>query len=261
MHEKALANLQLKLQLGSAVEREEFRLSYQPIVDLQDRSIRGVEALIRWHHPERGMLSPGEFISQAEETGEIVQIGAWVLQQACKDFRRMLESSRTPLHLNVNVSSRQLDEPTFLGQLMQIIEESEITPDLLQLEITESVFLKNADQTGILFREIRKLGVKIAFDDFGTGYSSLSYVDKYPIDILKIDQSFVQRMCGSTVNANIVQMVIRLAQAAGMSVSAEGVETEEQAIVLQQYGCHLAQGYLYSRPQPLDRIVTMLKDG
>jgi diguanylate cyclase (GGDEF)-like protein/PAS domain S-box-containing protein len=254
----ALANLQLKLQLGAAVECGEFQLFYQPLVDLRDRSIRGVEALIRWNHPERGMLSPGEFISQAEETGLIVEIGGWVLRQACFDFNRLLQSSPVELHLNVNVSSRQLDDPDFLQQLIRVIQESEISPNLLQLEITESVFLKNADLTGTLFRQIRALGVKIAFDDFGTGYSSLSYVDKYPIDILKIDQSFVQQMCGSTVNANIVQMVIRLAQAAGMSVSAEGVETEEQAALLQEYGCPLAQGYLFSRPQSLHRILGML---
>jgi diguanylate cyclase (GGDEF)-like protein/PAS domain S-box-containing protein len=260
MHEKSVADLQLKVQLNAALERDEFELFYQPLVDLRDRSVRGVEALIRWNHPERGMLSPGEFIAQAEEMGLIVEIGLWVLRRACTDFRLLLDASPTAIHLNVNVSSRQLDDPEFLGDLIRAIEESAIDPALLQLEITESVFLKNAELAGMLFRQIRELGVKIAFDDFGTGYSSLSYVDKYPIDILKIDQSFVQKMCGSTVNANIVQMVIRLARAAGMSVSAEGVETEEQAVLLQKYGCTLAQGYLFSRPQPLHIILSMLAE-
>lgn len=261
MHQSAMADLQLKLQLSAALERGEFEVFYQPLVNLHDTSIQGVEALIRWNHPERGLLMPGEFITQAEDHGLIVQIGAWVLRKACADFGLMQRASRTDLRLNVNVSSRQLDEPTFLSELVLAIEESGISPAMLQLEITESVFLKDADKVGTLFRQIRALGVRIAFDDFGTGYSSLSYVDKFPIDTLKIDQSFVEHMGQSAVNANIVQMIVRLAQSAGMGVSAEGVETAEQAATLQEYGCPLAQGYLFGRPQPLQITLQMLVRG
>jgi diguanylate cyclase (GGDEF)-like protein/PAS domain S-box-containing protein len=261
MHEQVMADLQMKQQLRSAIDNDEFELYYQPLVRIHDRSIYGVEALIRWNHPEQGLLLPGAFIVQAEEMGFIVEIGSWVLRRACGDFSVLQEAAGDDLCLNVNVSSRQLDEPEFLDRLLSAIGDGGIPPHLLQLEITESVFLKDAATVGNLFKTVRALGVKIAFDDFGTGYSSLSYVDRYPIDLLKIDRSFVEHMDRSPLSANIVQMIIRLAQTAGMGVIAEGVETYVQADTLAAYGCANAQGYLYSYPVPLHEILTMLLSG
>lgn len=261
MHEEALSTLQAKLQLKAAVENNEFELYYQPLVNMRNLSIHGMEALIRWNHPARGLLGPHEFIQLAEDSGHIIAIGSWVLRQACSDFQGLQKTSTRDLMLSVNVSSRQLDEETFLAELSNIIEESGINPRVLQLEITESIFLKDAGRIGALFKQVRTLGVRIAFDDFGTGYSSLSYLEKYPIDTLKIDQSFVQHMRKGSVNADIVQLTIKLAQAIGMSVSAEGVEETEQALDLLEYGCAIAQGYLYSKPISLGGMAAMLSRG
>lgn len=261
MHRNAAVELLNKLELKTAVERHEFELHYQPLVNMKDQSICGVEALIRWNHPTRGFLAPGQFIPLAEEIGLIVSIGTWVLHQSCFDFRIMQRASQKPLYLSVNVSSRQLDEVSFFGDLERALRESGVAPKDLQLEITESIFLKEAERVGNLFRDIRALGVRIAFDDFGTGYSSLSYVEKFPIDTLKIDQSFVQHMVSNSVNADIVKMIIRLAHTTGMTVSAEGVETAEQADILSGYGCTLAQGFLYSRALSLNAMTRMLVCG
>jgi EAL domain-containing protein (putative c-di-GMP-specific phosphodiesterase class I) len=246
-------------QLQSAIEQDEFELYYQPLVDVRDRSVYGVEALIRWNHPERGLLEPGEFVQLAEETGSIVAIGSWVLRQACMDFRQMRLSSGSDLVLSVNVSSRQLDEPSFLSDLSDILEQTGVVPQSLQLEITESIFLRDSMRVGALLQAIRAMGVKIAFDDFGTGYSSLAYLERYPADVVKIDQFFVQRIGKGCVNADILGMIVRLAQAIGMSVSAEGVENREQARVLSGFGCNIAQGYLYSRPLCLSAMTSMLE--
>ena len=211
-------------QLQSALDHNEFELYYQPLIDNRDHSMHGVEALIRWHHPERGLLNPAEFIPSAEETGIIVAMGLWALRQACSDHRRLQQSSRGDLLLSVNVSTRQLEEPSFIADLADIIRQTGIAPRLLQLEITESIFLKDSLRIGGLFHAIRALGVKIAFDDFGTGYSSLNYLAAYPVDLVKIDQYFVQRMRKSYVHTEIVQLIVHLARNIGMSVSAEGVE-------------------------------------
>jgi EAL domain-containing protein (putative c-di-GMP-specific phosphodiesterase class I) len=220
--------------------------------------MHGVEALIRWHHPERGLLNPIDFIPLAEETGNIVAIGSWVLRQACLDHLRLQEFSRRDLLLSVNVSSLQLDEPAFISGLADIIQQTGIAPRLLQLEITESVFLRDSLRVGALLHAIRALGVKIAFDDFGTGYSSLNYLATYPVDVVKIDQQFVQRMSKSFVNSEIVQLIVHLADTIGMNVSAEGVESRDQAEALSQLGCNIAQGYLYSPPMPLNSVTAML---
>lgn len=261
MHEEALSALQAKLELKAAVESCQFELYYQPLVNMSDLSIRGMEALIRWNHPTRGFLGPDAFIQLAEDTGHIIAMGSWGLRRACSDFQSLQRSYTEDLILSVNVSSRQLDEEAFLTELSSAIEMSGINPRLLQLEITESIFLKDALRIGKLFEQIRNLGVRIAFDDFGTGYSSLSYLEKYPIDTLKIDQSFVQHMDKGSVNADIVQLTIKLAQAIGMSVSAEGVEEPQQAIDLLEYGCVIAQGYLYSRPISLSKMAELLAQG
>jgi EAL domain-containing protein (putative c-di-GMP-specific phosphodiesterase class I) len=247
------------MQLEFALTRNEFELYYQPLVDVRDHSIHGVEALIRWHHPQRGLLSPAEFIPLAEEAGLIVAIGSWVLRQACSDLRRMQPYSSSNLLLSVNISTLQLDEPAFISDLSDIIRETGINPRLLQLEITESIFLRDCMRIGALFQAIRALGVRIAFDDFGTGYSSLRYLAAYPADVVKIDRYFVQRMSKSYVHTEIIQLIIHLAQTAGMSVSAEGVESSDQAAALSHLGCNIAQGFLYSPALPISSIASMLE--
>ena len=254
----------LKRQLALALQRNEFEMYYQPLIDMRDRSMYGVEALIRWHHPELGLLNPAEFIPLAEETGLIVPMGAWALRQACMDLRGLQESpeaaeSSRELMLSVNVSARQLEEPAYLAELSEIVRETGIRPRLLQLEITESIFLRDSLRIGGLLNAMRAMGIRIAFDDFGTGYSSLSYLEKFPVDLLKIDRYFVQRMSKSYVHTEIVQMMVDLAHTIGMSVSAEGVENHEQAEALTRFGCNIAQGFLYSKPVPLLGIEAMLE--
>jgi len=247
------------MQLELALARGEFVLYYQQLIDVRNDSVHGVEALIRWNHPQRGLLNPAEFIPLAEETGMIVSIGSWVLRQACADLIRLQAFSPSALLLSVNISAYQLDEPTFLSELADILRRTGVVPGRLQLEITESIFLRDALRIGALFHAIRTLGVKIAFDDFGTGYSSLNYLASYPADLVKIDQYFVQRMSMSYVHTEIVQLIVHLARTIGMSVSAEGVESREQAAALTALGCDIAQGFLYSPPVPLTAMTEMLE--
>ncbi|WP_263385672.1 EAL domain-containing protein [Granulicella arctica] len=187
------------------------------------------------------------------------RIGRWVLLQACSDLEALRLAHGDSLCLSVNVSSRQLDEPDFLNVLAEALTQTQIDPRELQLEITESIFLKDAERIGTIFNAIRQKGVSIGFDDFGTGYSSLRYLERYPIDTLKIDQSFVQNMSENATRASIVKMIIQLAHEIGITVSAEGVETEEQATLLRVCGCNLVQGYLYGRPVPLSEMVVQLR--
>jgi diguanylate cyclase (GGDEF)-like protein len=261
MRSEAFAMLQLKRQLRIAVTNEEFVNFYMPLVDMTNGRIYGVEALVRWNHPIRGLLAPGEFIQLAEESDIILGIGSYVLRQACIQFQEFIKHANGEMILSVNISSRQLDHECFLAQLSSVIKETGIRPQSLQLELLESVLIANAERMGLLFIKIRELGVKIAFDDFGTGYSSLSYLARYPIDTLKIDQSFVKNMKKGSVNADIVQLVIKLARTIGMEVSAEGVEEPEQAADLVEYGCRVAQGYLYSRPVSAEEITALIARG
>jgi diguanylate cyclase len=261
MRDQALAEMQARFQLQLAVEKQEFSLYYQPLIDARDRSIYGVEALIRWNHPVRGLLSPSNFIKLAESTGHIVSIGAWALRQACLDFALIRSHAKYDFILSVNVSSVQLSEDGFVDSLGEILIETNMPAYLLQLEITESIFMDDARRIGNLFEKVRALGVKIALDDFGTGYSSLSYLERYAIDALKIDQSFVQNMLKGSVNAEIVQLVIQLSQTIGIEVSAEGVEQPSQAEALVSCGCNIMQGYLYSEPVSLNEMVELFHRG
>ena len=246
-------------QLESAIEHEEFELYYQPLIDVRDGSMYGVEALIRWNHPERGLLQPAEFVPVAEATGLIVPIGSWVLRQACSDFR-LMGSSNCDLLLGVNVSSLQLDEPEFhIGTRRYSPGNRNGFLISCSWRSRKGDLSRGPDARWALFQTLRALGVKIAFDDFGTGFSSLSYLEKYPADVVKIDQSFVQRIGKGLVSSDILGMIVRLAHAIGMSVSAEGVESLEQAAVLSGFGCNIAQGYLYSRPIRLSAIMAILE--
>ena len=250
MHARAVHLLQLESDLRRAVDRSEFYIDYQPIVRLDTGMLIGFEALVRWQHPERGLISPDNFIAVAEETGSIVPIGQWVLLQACLQMKRWQEkhSSAAPLSISVNLSGRQFGHTNLLEQITQILNSTGLDPRTLKLEITESIVMENVESTAGTLEKLRKLGVELSIDDFGTGYSSLSYLHRLPIDTLKIDRSFVSRIGENNENKEIVRTIIMLAQNLGMGVIAEGVETKEQLDLLRELDCQCVQGFLMSRP-------------
>jgi diguanylate cyclase (GGDEF)-like protein/PAS domain S-box-containing protein len=250
MHAVAMNLLQMETDLRRALERQEFFIQYQPIVALDNFNLRGFEALVRWQHPERGLISPMDFIPVAEDTGQILPIGQWALQEACRQMRRWQRRfpSDPPLFISVNLSSRQFTQPDMIDQVKDILDETKLDPRSLKLEITESVVMENIDTATEMLKQLRALGVQLSIDDFGTGYSSLSYLHRFPIDTLKVDRSFVMRMVDNNENIEIVRTILMLAQNLGMDVVAEGVETKEQLALLRKLGCENGQGYFFSRP-------------
>jgi diguanylate cyclase (GGDEF)-like protein len=249
MHARAVLRLQLESDLRQAIENKEFCVYYQPIVSLQTGRLAGLEALVRWNHPRRGLVSPADFIPVAEETGLIVPIGQWVLNEACAQVRQwQLDSpSHRSLSLSVNLSARQVAQPDLLDRIKEALTNSKLNPHCLKLEITESVVMDNAEAAALMFKQLRSLGVQLSIDDFGTGYSSLSYLHRFPLNYLKIDRSFVMRLTTDNDNA-IVRTISTLARNLGMEVIAEGIETEEQYQQLKMLGCEYGQGFLFSRP-------------
>jgi diguanylate cyclase (GGDEF)-like protein/PAS domain S-box-containing protein len=254
MHAVAMNLLQMETDLRGACERGEFFVQYQPIVSLDDFGVRGFEALVRWRHPERGVISPMDFIPVAEESGQVVVIGEWALHEACRQMQRWQERfpSDPPLFISVNLSGRQFTQPDLIEQVTSILGETGLDPKSLKLEITESVVMENIDTATEMLRQLRALGVQLSIDDFGTGYSSLSYLHRFPIDTLKVDRSFVMRMADNNENIEIVRTIMMLAQNLGMDVVAEGVETREQLALLRKLGCEYGQGFLFSKPADAD---------
>ena len=250
MHAQVNDLLQMETALRLAVERKEFMVYYQSIVDLETFKISGFEALIRWNHPEKGFISPANFIPLAEETGLIVEIGEWVLREACQQMERWQKifPSDPPLFVSVNLSSKQFIQSDLIDRVAQIIQETKINPEGLKLEITESAVMDDVDSATEMLKKLRALGIKLSIDDFGTGYSSLSYLHRFPIDTLKVDRSFVVNMSEDSENVEIVRTIVSLAQNLGMNVIAEGVETKEQLAALRKLGCENGQGYLFSKP-------------
>ncbi|MEH2279909.1 MAG: EAL domain-containing protein [Nostoc sp.] len=250
MHQEALQLLELENDLRRAVERQEFLVYYQPIVSLTTGRISGFEALVRWQHPIRGLVSPIEFIPVAEETGLINAINTWVLQSACHQLSIWQHHPITPepLTMSVNLSARLFLQPNLVEQIDRIIYENKINPAYLELEITESVIMENTEAIKIILQQLKQRKIKLIMDDFGTGYSSLSYLHSFPLNALKIDKSFVKRMQENNENMGLVPAMIGIANSMGMSAIAEGVETQEQLAQLRSLNCDFAQGYLFSQP-------------
>jgi diguanylate cyclase (GGDEF)-like protein len=259
MHARAVSRLQLESDLRQAIEKKEFCVYYQPIISLQTGRLHGFEALVRWNHPRHGLVSPADFIPVAEETGLIVPIGQWVLNEACAHVRQwQIDSpSHRSLSLSVNLSARQVAQPDLLERIKEALEISKLNPHCLKLEITESVVMENAEAAALMFKQLRLLGVQLSIDDFGTGYSSLSYLHRFPLNYLKIDRSFVSRLTTDNDNA-IVRTISTLARNLGMEVIAEGIETDEQYQQLKMLGCEYGQGYLFSRPVDNDHVPHLL---
>jgi diguanylate cyclase (GGDEF)-like protein/PAS domain S-box-containing protein len=258
MNAVAFKRLVLENSLRRAVERDELALFYQPLVSLQTGQPLGVEALLRWRHPELGLVSPGEFIPLAEETGLIVQITGWAIRTACTQMRRWHDEGLRLQTMSVNVSAQRFNSSRLPEVVAEALEMSGLPGRHLCLELTESVMMENAEETIATLQELKKLGVKISIDDFGTGYSSLSYLKRLPIDTLKIDQSFVRNMPSDADDEAIAMLIISMAHNLKLSVVAEGVETEEQMRSLQSRHCDAMQGYLVSRPLPADEAAAVL---
>ena len=260
MHGWAVSRLELESDLRRALEREEFVVHYQPIVNLQSGGLWGLEALVRWHHPERGLLEPDEFVLVAEESGLVVAMDEMVLKKACRravEWQRKLPHT-PPLAISVNLSGRQLRRPDLHEVIQQALEESGLSPSSLGLDITETVYISALDMDTNVFDRLKALGVRISLDDFGTGYSSLSYIKGLPADILKIDKSFTRGLGIDVEDTAITQTIVDLTHILGMEVVAEGVEVEEQETLLKEMGCDFAQGYYFSKPLPPEEVPRLL---
>jgi EAL domain-containing protein (putative c-di-GMP-specific phosphodiesterase class I) len=255
----ALERLELETELRRALGREEFRVYYQPEVLLESGEIVGMEALVRWEHPKRGLLRPQEFLSIAEESNLILPIGQWVLREACNQLRTWQEQdpSTGPLVIGVNLSTREFFQPSLIAE---ILRETGVDPQTLQLEITEgAVAYNHAQNANNMLRDLKALGVQFAIDDFGMGYSSLSYLKRFPVNVLKIDRSFVRELGKDLKDTKIVAAIIHLARALDLKVIAEGVETAEQVEQLRKMGCDVAQGYYFSKPLPSEAVSALLQ--
>jgi predicted signal transduction protein with EAL and GGDEF domain len=261
MNVRAVERQSIEEGMRGALERHEFALHYQPKVDLKTGAITGAEALIRWTHPTRGPVSPAEFIPIAEDCGLILPIGAWVLREACAQSRAWLDAGLPIITMAVNVSAMEFRNENFLNGLFAVLSETLMDPRLLELELTEGVLMKRVEATASILQTLREKGVRVAIDDFGTGYSSLSYLRKFPVDTLKIDQSFVRQINAAGGDTPIVSAVISMARSLKIRVVAEGVETLEELAFLRANHCDEAQGYYFSRPGPPEQFAALLRIG
>jgi len=261
MNARAVERQSIEESLRRALERQEFTLHYQPKISIKTGAIIGAEALIRWTHPSRGPVAPAQFIPIAEDCGLIVPIGRWVLRHAARQAQAWTDAGLPPTTMAVNVSAMEFRDDGFLKGLFAILDESGLAPRALELELTESVLMKRVASTALILQSLRKSGVQVAIDDFGTGYSSLSYLRKFPIDTLKIDQSFVARIDSGDEDAAIVTAVLGMARSLKLRVVAEGVETFEQLEFLHARHCEEAQGYYFSRPVPAAQFAKLLETG
>jgi diguanylate cyclase (GGDEF)-like protein/PAS domain S-box-containing protein len=261
MNVKAVERQSIEEDLRRALERNEFTLHYQPKVNIKTGVITGAEALIRWTHPTRGSVPPMMFIPIAEDSGLILPIGAWVMREACRQARAWIDAGLPPMAMAVNVSAIEFRNEGFLEDLFATIRDAGISPNSLELEVTERVLMKQSELAESVLKKLRESGVQVSVDDFGTGYSSLSYLQQFPLDALKIDQSFVRRITANPDETSIVSAIIRMGQSLNLRVIAEGVETVEDLEFLQAHDCDEAQGYYFSRPVPPEQFATLLKAG
>jgi len=259
MHANAVKRLRLETDLRQALDQEEFRVYYQPIVSLQTDKIVGFEALTRWQRPD-GVVSPAEFISVAEEIGLIIPMNRQLVREACQHLRSWQSEfpCSPPLTMSVNVSSREFAQPDFASEIRKSIEQTGVDPDCLQLEIIETIAMADAEKSGHVLSQLKTLGVCLSIDDFGTGYSSLSRLHRIPVNTLKIDRAFISHMDSDSENHEIVRIIIMLAHNLGLKVVAEGTETESQISLLKQLDCEMAQGYFFSRPVDEQSISKLL---
>ncbi len=262
MHVRAVTRLQLETDLRFAIERDEFELYYQPIIGLDTASLEGFEALVRWNHPQRGVVPPNEFIPISESTGLIIPMTVKILHSACTQVVEWQKRSPNgiPLSIAVNLSGKHFGQPELVEQINTVIAQTGIDPSHLKLELTESAVMENAETAILMLKQIKETGVQISIDDFGTGYSSLSYLHRFPIDLLKVDRSFVSAMEENTENGEIVRTVIALAKSLNLKVVAEGIESIHQYHQLRVLGCEYGQGYLFSKPLPVADIERLLAD-
>ncbi len=259
MNTRSIARLDLESKLRRSLEHEEFVLYYQPKIDLASQRMIGTEALIRWRHPELGILPPGEFIPLAEEIGMIESIGNWVIKTACKQIAEWQDKYKVTLPVAVNISARQFRNPGFVPYIDTVLQEFQLEPSCLEIEITESAIMEQTRQTSLAMKQLKERNIRVSIDDFGTGYSSLNYLRRFMIDTLKIDRSFVQEITEGTDEAAITCAIIALGRSLNMNVVAEGVETGEQARFLFKNGCNEAQGYHFSKPIPAEEITRYMQ--
>jgi EAL domain-containing protein (putative c-di-GMP-specific phosphodiesterase class I) len=262
MHEAAMERLQLELKLHKAVEEKSLEIHYQPQVSMVDGSLVGAETLLRWNDPELGLIPPSKFIPIAEETGLILKMGDWLLNSVCRqisDWNRRPISTPIP-RVAVNISPVQFRQPDFVDQVRTTLKRWDIPSEQLELELTEGIVIEQIDWTIEKMNELRELGVRFAIDDFGTGYSSLAYLNKLPLDILKIDQSFVRELCEVESSTSIVTSIITMAKLLNFELVAEGVETCEQHAFLYKHGCETYQGYLFSKPLTINDLTAFLAE-
>jgi EAL domain-containing protein (putative c-di-GMP-specific phosphodiesterase class I) len=260
MNERALKRLSLENSLRRALEREEFTVHYQPQVRADNEKITGMEALVRWQHPELGLVPPAEFIPIAEDTGLIAPLGEWVLRTACAQNSAWQKAGLEPLRVSVNLSLRQFQQTDLIEMVKRALLETGLNPGCLELELTESSMMHDAAHAIETLRQLREIGIKISIDDFGSGYSSLSYLKHLPIDVLKIDRLFVRDMTTDPNNAAIVMAIITLAHNLNLKAIAEGVETAEQWVLLRRLNCDEIQGYLFSKPLPAEAFERLFRE-
>lgn len=250
MHDEAVRRLRLERDLHRAVEREEFQAFYQPVLSLADGRLEGFEALVRWNHPDYGIVPPGQFIPLAEDTGLIQSLGRWIVEEACRQLGAWQAEfqEHQGLSMNVNLSPRQLRDPALVGYVGEAVARNGLASGNLKLEFTESAMMEDPEATPATLEELRQQGATICLDDFGTGYSSLSYLHDLPVDVLKIDRSFVERLTSSERGRDFIQAIVDLGHRLGLTIVAEGIEEEDQEATLREMGCQLGQGFRYSRP-------------
>lgn len=261
MREATLHNLHMEAELRYAIEHQHLVLHYQPEVDLHSKEVVGFEALIRWAHPQKGLIPPSDFIPLAEDSGLILPLGEWGLKEACRQIQewRSLSKEEVELRVSVNLSARQFSSPDLPKQVSGVLKETGLSGLDLRLEVTESCLMPNAERALEMLTELRDLGIGLQMDDFGTGYSSLNYLHRYPFDTLKIDRSFVKDICSSKHSWQIVRSIVELARSLKLNVVAEGIETENQLKTLKKLGCRFGQGYLFAKPLTASTITSLLQ--